>query len=64
MPCAGPKQLFATSMVGASSSSSALCRQLRISAVTMIPAAIVDLAFFLLISSRNSVISRVARSAS
>ena len=38
--------------------SSASSRQLRISAVSMIAAAIVDLPFFLLISSMNSLISR------
>jgi hypothetical protein len=44
--------------------SSALCRQLRIRAVSMMPAAIVDLPFFLLINSRNSRISRLPVAAS
>ena len=58
MSAAGPKALFATSSVGARMYSSAECRQFRISAVNMIPAARVDLPFFLLISRKNSLISR------
>jgi hypothetical protein len=38
--------LFAISIVGARIENSADCRQFRISAVSMIPAAIVDLLFF------------------
>jgi hypothetical protein len=55
---------LAISRVGARISSSAECRQLRISAVIMMPAAMVDLAFFLLISRKNSRISGLPLSAS
>jgi hypothetical protein len=56
---AGLKLFSAISLVGAMMRSSALCRQLRISAVSMIPAAIVDFEFFLLMSRRNSRMSRL-----
>jgi hypothetical protein len=64
MSRAGLKQLLAASRVGASSSSSADIRQLRTRAVTMMPAAIVDLEFFLLISRKNSRIRRRPAAAS
>jgi hypothetical protein len=64
MSRAGKKALLATSRVGASSRSSAERRQLRTRAVTMMPAAMVDLEFFLLISRKNSRISRRPAAAS
>ena len=54
----GLKLLFATSIVGARIVNSADCRQLRTSAVIMIPAAMVDLLFFFGINTNHSVISR------
>lgn len=54
MAAAGAKLLLAVSRLGARMSSSCRCRQFRIRAVSMIPAAMVDLPFFLLINSRNS----------
>ncbi|MNP48759.1 hypothetical protein D3C76_1428980 [compost metagenome] len=52
-------ELSAISLVGAKMMNSAESRQLRISAVSMIPAAIVDLLFFL---GMQSITSRIRRS--
>ncbi|MNE54372.1 hypothetical protein D3C80_1491460 [compost metagenome] len=57
MPAAGLNELSATSLVGARIRCSSSSRQQSTTAVSMIPAAMVDLVFFLLISSRNSRIS-------
>ena len=54
MAAAGLKLLSATSFVGARISNSSSSRQHKIKAVSMMPAAMVDLVFFLLISRPNS----------
>ncbi|MNI98870.1 hypothetical protein D3C73_1578060 [compost metagenome] len=64
MPAAGTKLLSATSLVGARIRCSSSSRQHRITAVSMMPAAMVDLVFFLLISRKNSRISWLPVSAS
>ncbi len=64
MSRAGAKELLATSMVGARMRNSAERRQFRVSAVIMMAAALDDLLFFLLISRKNSVISRLPVSGS
>ena len=51
-------------MVGARMENSADCRQLRINAVIMTPAAIVDLLFFLGTQMNHSVIRRLPLSLS
>ena len=53
MSAAGLKLLFAALMVGATMINSFDCRQLRISAVSIIPAAFVDFPFFLLTQRKN-----------
>ncbi|SSQ42439.1 Uncharacterised protein [Acinetobacter baumannii] len=50
----GLNELSATSLVGARIISSADCRSLRINAVSIMPAAIVDLVFFFEIKRKNS----------
>ncbi|MNN22002.1 hypothetical protein D3C81_1353450 [compost metagenome] len=58
MSRAGAYALFATSIVGARMMNSADWRQFRISTVSMIAAAMVLFAFFLLMRRKNSWISR------
>src|SRR5438045_6153834 len=64
MSIAGLKEFCATSRVGATIRNSADLRQLRINAVSMIAAAIVDLEFFFDTRRKNSRISRRPGSAS
>ncbi len=58
MSRAGWNELFATSTVGATIRNSPEWRQLRISAVNMIPAALVLFVFFFEISRKTSRIRR------
>ncbi|MNL70704.1 hypothetical protein D3C87_1957490 [compost metagenome] len=61
---AGLKLLSATSFVGARIRCSSSCRQQMMTAVSMMPAAIVDFVFFLLMSRPYSRISCLPVSAS
>ena len=58
MSCMGENELLATSLVGATMTSSQLWRSFKIKAVSMMPAASVDFEFFLLINRKNSLIKR------
>ena len=64
MSRAGLNELLATSLVGAMIAKSAEWRSFRISAVIIMPAASVLFAFFLAMSSINSVIMRIPVSGS
>ncbi|MNF17447.1 hypothetical protein D3C80_2209570 [compost metagenome] len=64
MSRAGAYALLATSIVGARMIISAEVRQLRISSVNMMAAAIVDLEFFFGIVSMNSLMCRIPESGS
>jgi hypothetical protein len=64
MSAAGLKLLSAALIVGATMISSFEYRQFRTSAVSMMPAAIVDLPFFFAIERKNSLIRRLPASGS